>query len=733
MKRKILLTLGLMMSLAAFSQHYKITLEDLTSGKYYARRIYGVMPMQDGETYTQLSDDRTQIVRRSFVNGGEAGVLFDARTAKGPFPLKWIEGYEMSPDESHILLQTETSYIYRRSYLAQHYIYDVKEGTFIPLSDNGRQQVPVFSPDGKSIAFARGNNLFIARLNGNKAPEEIQVTTDGLFNHVLNGTPDWVNEEEFSTNCSFCWTEDSKSLCWVRYDESQVPIYSMQMYKGQRPEIKDNDEYPGSYDYKYPVAGAKNSDVCVKSFDLETGATRTLDVPLDADGYIPCIRTTSEAGHVAVVTLNRHQDCMKLYSVSAASGEAKLILEEKDGKYLRESAYTALTFYPGCFVMTSGRSGYDQLYLYDLSGKLLRRLSADDCDVTNFYGYDPKTEKAYYQAADMTPMQRSVIVCDKKGNAQRLTEAEGTNDAIFSKNFQYFMHVHSSLTVPYRTTLCNARGKKMRTLEDNAQLKERTDKVCGKKSFFSFTTSEGVTLNGWMVQPRDFDATKRYPVIMYQYGGPGSQEVLDSWRMGQTGGGLFESYMAERGYIFVCVDGRGTGARGAEFEKCTYLNLGVLEARDQVETALYLGTLPYVDKERIGIWGWSFGGFNTLMSMSEGRPVFKAGVAVAAPTNWKYYDTVYTERYMRTPQENPGYSENPISRAEKLHGNLLLVHGTADDNVHFRNCTEYTEALVQTGKQFDMQVYTNRNHFIMGGNTRNHLYHRITEFFQKNL
>ncbi len=731
MRRTILLQVLLLLGTISLCHAQLITLEDLTNGKFYAERIYGVIPMADGETYTQLSDDRRQIVRRSFRTGEQIGILFDVTTARGPVALQGIDGYEMSPDESHILLQTETKYIYRRSYSAEHYIYDVAARTFRRLSDGGAQQVPLFSPDGTKVAFARSNNLYLCDLT--KQGQEEQVTTDGKFNHILNGIPDWVNEEEFSTNRSFCFTADGNALCWVRYDESMVPVYSMQMYKGLRPEITDNDNYPGTYDYKYPVAGAKNSDVCVKSFDLQSHATRQLDIPLESDGYIPCIRMTSDKDRIAVVTLNRHQDRMDIYMANPHDGTAKLIVRETDSKYLRESAYTDLTFYPGRFVMTSGRTGYDQLFLYDLEGNLIRRLSDGNYDVTAFYGYDPKNDCAYYQAADESPLRRNIFKCDKRRRVSRLNPLTGTNDAIFSKNFRYFMNVNSTLERPYVTDLVSAEGKTLKTLVDNATLKTLTDKVCGQKSTFTFTTSEGVELYGWMVRPRDFDPAKRYPVIMFQYGGPGSQEVRDSWRMGQVGGGLFESYMAERGYIFVCVDGRGTGARGRDFEKCTYQQLGVLEARDQVEAALYLGTLPYVDKERIGIWGWSFGGFNTLMSMSEGRPVFKAGVAVAAPTNWKYYDTVYTERYMRTPKENPGYAENPIGRASKLHGKLLLIHGTADDNVHFRNCAEYTEALVQEGKQFDMQVYTNRNHFIMGGRTRNHLYHRITEFFLENL
>lgn len=708
-----------------------LTLNDIVGGSYYAEGVSGVRPADEGDTYTQLSADRKQIVRRSFRDGKEVGVVFDVADTTGGVKIDAIDGYLLSPDGSRILLQTKTRSIYRRSFTAEYYIYTPGSHRLEPLSTNGPQQAPVFSPDGTMVAFARDNNLFLVKLLFGNA--ESQVTTDGKRNEVLNGIPDWVNEEEFSTARSFCFTADSKVLVWIRYDETAVPVYHIQMYKGLAPEEKQHTEYPGSYDYKYPVAGAKNSDVCVKAFDIESRATRTLDVPLDADGYIPCIHPTSEADKVAVVTLNRHQDRMDIYMVNPRSTVAKLALREQADKYVQESAYTSLKFYPGCFVMESDRTGYRQLYLYNLNGQLLRPLTKGDFDVTAFYGYDEKTGNTYFQSAQESPLRRSVYVADKKGHITRLSTETGTNSATFSKDFRYFMNVYSSTQQPPVTTLRDQKGKTLTTLVDNKALKERAAAVTGQQEFFTFTTADGVELNGWMLKPRDFDPSKKYPVIMYQYSGPGSQEAADSWNIGFMGGGLFESYMADRGYLFVIVDGRGTGYRGSAFEKCTYLKLGDTESHDQAEAAAWLGTLPYVDKGRIGIWGWSFGGFNTLMAMSEGRGLFKAGVAVAAPTDWRFYDTVYTERYMRTPAENPGYDINPIHRAAQLQGKLLLVHGTADDNVHFRNCTEYSEALVQHDKQFDMQVYTNRNHFIWGGNTRLHLFKRIADFFENNL
>lgn len=716
----------------AHAQEGKIKLQDVTNGVYWPKQIDGVNPMNDGESYTQLSPDHKRIVRHSFKTGKEIATVFDVETARGSKKLPYIDGYIMSPDEHRILIQTETKGIYRRSYTAVYYIYDVRNNTLEPLSEGGPQQVPLFSPDGNVIAFARGNNLFLVKLLFGNA--EVQVTKDGKFNEVINGLPDWVNEEEFTTNRSFDFSADSKVLAWVRYDESQVPIYSMQEFKGLYPARSEFDAYPGTYDYKYPVAGQKNSEVKVMTFDIKNRVTRTLDVPLDKDGYIPRIKFTSDPTKLAVITLNRHQSQMDVYMANPLSKVCKLVLREKNEKYVRETAYTQMKFYDGHFSLLSERSGFQHLYWYNLGGQLEAQITKGNFEVTEFYGYDARTGSFYYASTQESPLRRAVYKADKQGRVKKLSSSVGTNSAKFSKTMKYYMNVYSSAQQPPVTSLCDNNGKTITTLIDNADLKAKVEKVVGKKEFFQFTTSEGVQLNGWMVKPRDFDASKKYPVVMYQYSGPGSQEVTDSWNLGFYGAGIFESYLTEQGFICACVDGRGTGARGADFEKCTYLQLGLRESQDQVETAIYLGSLPYVDKANIGIWGWSFGGFNTLMSMSEGRPVFKAGVAVAAPSNWKYYDTVYTERYMRTPNENAaGYAINPMERAANLSGSLLLIHGTADDNVHFRNVAEMSEALVQANKQFEMQIYTNRNHSIYGGNTRYHLLTRMCDFFKRNL
>lgn len=710
------------------------SLREVTSGVFRAKRIHGVNPLADGLHYAQISSDGERIVKYSFKDGKEAGVIFDVKTARN-HKLERVEGYIMSPDESRILIQTKTVPIYRHSFTAEYYLYTVKNNTLTPLSENGPQQVPLFSPDGNMVAFVRDNNLFLVKLLFDNS--ESQVTTDGKYNEVLNGIPDWVNEEEFGYSRAFDFSADSKMLAYIRFDETQVPEYSFPWFKGMAPEMNDYATYPGTYSYKYPMAGERNAMVSVHTFDVKTRVTRLMDVPLDADGYIPRIQFTPNPDALAIMTLNRHQNRFDLYMANPRSAVCKLVIRDEASQYIKETAYTQIKFYPENIALLSERDGYNHLYWYTMGGNLVRQVTNGEYEVTKFIGWDAKTNSFYYESNEGSPLRSAVYKTDAKGRKSCLTEGKGVNSAIFSTDWGYFMNTFSNIDTPPVVTLCNNAGKTLKTLEDNAALKASLiAKKMGEKELFSFQTSGGTMLNGWMVKPADFDVSRKYPVIMYQYSGPGSQEVKDSWNLGfYRDGGLLESYWAGEGFIVVCVDGRGTGGRGAAFEKCTYLNLGVKEAEDQVEAALYLGSLSYVDKANIGIWGWSYGGFNTLMSMSEGRPVFKAGVAVAAPTSWRYYDSVYTERFMRTPKENAtGYEAgSAIGRAGKLSGQLLLIHGMADDNVHFRNMAEYAEVLVQAGKQFDMQIYTNRNHSIFGGNTRLHLLTRLTNHFKEHL
>lgn len=736
MKRINIVLILCLCTLFSFAQGGKaLELKDIVGGKFRPENIYGVIPIPgDGEHYSQMNAEGTQIIKYSFKTGKSVEVLFDAKTAR-ECSFKKFDGYSFSPDGGKLLIATQKVPIYRHSYTAVYYTYSLKRNldgkinnVVEKLSDGGPQQTPVFSPDGNMVAFVRNNNIFLVKfLYGNS---ESQITEDGKRNAIINGIPDWVYEEEFSFNCALEFSPDNQMLAYIRFDETNVPSYSFPVFAGEEPHINAYEKYPGEYTYKYPKTGEANSMVSVRTFDIKSKVTRTVKLPLDAGGYIPRIRFTKSPDKLAIFTLNRHQNRFDLFLANPRSTECKLILRDESDTYIKEDIFDNIIFYPEYFSFVSDKSGYNHLYWYTIGGNLVKQITSGSYEVKKFLGWDASENTFYYISNEESPLRQAVYKIDHKGRKTKLSTQIGINDAQFSTDMKYFMNRYSNLHTPTVITLNDNQGKVLSTLITNEKLKQTLAKYSvPQKEFFTFKTKDGVMLNGWIMKPVNFSESKKYPALMYQYSGPGSQEVVDSWKIS------WETYMASRGYIVVCVDGRGTGGRGAAFEKCTYLNLGVKEAKDQVETAEYIASLPYIDKERIGIWGWSFGGYMTLMSMSEGTPVFKAGVAVAPVTDWNYYDTIYGERFMRTPQENAeGYKNaSTFTRADKFHGSLLLVHGMADDNVHFQNSAEYAEHLVQLGKQFDMQVYTNRNHSIYGGNTRLHLYTKLTNFFDQNL
>lgn len=711
-----------------------ITLHDVMRGGFWPQTYAAIKPMNDGEHFARMSDDRTMILKGSFKNGAIVDTLFNAATARG-FDKRYIDGYMFSPDERLILLQTSTKPIYRNSYTAEHYIFNRKNNKAETLSQNGAQQVPKFSPDGTMIAFVRDNNLFLVKLLFDNS--ESQITTDGKFRKIINGIPDWVNEEEFATNCSYDFSADSKVIAYIKYDESDVMMYDMPMYLPTYGKDNTHEPFCPPYSFKYPVAGADNARLSVHSFDIKSRVTRKLDVNIPEEGYIPRIMFTEDPTVLAVITLNRHQSVLEIHAVNPLSGISRTILREESDKYLNEQTYSGIRFLDKYFVFQSERSGYNHLYLYTLGGEFVRQITKGDFEVKHFYGWDKKKDEFYYSSNEGSPLHEMIYKVNGKNKKICLSNNEGSNQAVFSKTLKYFINTHSSINTPHKVTTNSNSGKVLSTLIDNKELIDRLAQFnMPTKEFFTFETTDGVKLNGWMIKPHNFDAGKKYPVIQFQYSGPYSQQVTDNWYIGNYGNAMFESYMAAEGFIMVCVDGRGTGGRGTDFGKCTYLNIGKYEPHDQVEAAKYLGTLPYVDKERIGIWGWSFGGYNTIMSMSQDEAVFKAGVAVAAPTDWRFYDTIYTERYMRTPKENKdGYDNgSAIVNANKLNGHLLLVHGTADDNVHLRNMIHYVHALTQANKKFEVALYTDSNHSIYHGyNTRYHLFERIADFFKANL
>ncbi|EGN56705.1 dipeptidyl-peptidase IV [Hallella multisaccharivorax DSM 17128] len=725
--------MSMLLSTSTLTASEPLSLKQVASSEFAGERVSGINPLKGTDQYARISADGKRIEQYSFKTGKLTDVLFDADKTQGEH-IDAFDGYIMSPDDTHMLISTKRQSVYRRSYKAVFYIYTIKSRKLEKLSDSGPQQCPVWSPDGQQIAFVRDNNIFLVKLLYDNS--ESQITKDGKFNEVINGIPDWVNEEEFEFNKALTFNVDGTMLCWIKYNEKAVKEYSLQLYKGSHPEHNDYAVYPGYYSYKYPKAGQDNSKVTAWSYDIKSHRTQQLQIPLDADGYMPRILPTPDANKILIYTMNRHQDALNLYTVNPRSTVAHLLLKESVGKYVKENAMANIKMGSNYLIVPSDRDGFLHLYVYNHNGQLLRKVAPGNYDITEVYGMDETTGDIYYQAAALNPHDRQIFVIHKNGKTERLTSQEGWNTAVFSGDYRYFINAWSDYNTPFVYTTRSNNGAVIFTNVDNKALKDKTVQYGWvKKEPFSFTTSEGVKLDGWMMKPANFDPTKKYPIIMFQYSGPGSQQVVNSWNAGSMGqGGAFDEYLTQQGFIVACVDGRGTGGRGADFEKCTYLKLGNLEAKDQVETALYLSSLSFVDKDNIGIWGWSYGGFCTLMSMSEGRPIFKAGVAVAPPTSYRYYDTVYTERYMRTPQENPtGYDDCPISRASKLSGALLICHGSADDNVHPQNTFEYTEALVQADKDFKENIYTNRNHSIFGGNTRNHLLRQITQWFEEHL
>lgn len=716
-----LLSLVITGSVSAQNGSKRVDLKEITDGKFRQTTDVGEMrALPDGEHYTAMNKDRSMIVKYSYRTGNPVDTLFNARTAR-ECTFDDFDGYDISSTGHHILLWRETEPVYRRSFKAMVYDYDVRRNYVKPLSDSkNKQMIPTYSPDGRMCAYVVDNNIWIRKFDYDT---EVQVTKDGELNKVLNGITDWVYEEEFAVTNLMAWSPDSEYLAYVRFDESEVPEYSMQMWgKGL---------YPEYYNYKYPKAGERNSKATVHSYSVATKDIKALKIPSEGDHYVPRIVFTTNPDQLAVMTLNRQQNIFNMYYANPKSGVFRLILREENKCYVDSEWLTSICFFPTGFTYVSEQDGYSHIYLYSPTGVMQRQVTKGNWDVTRLIGYDDVAKVAYYESAEESPLRRSVYKIDQKGVKTKLSEQEGTNSADFSANYAYFVNTYSNANTPAKITVNETKSKKvLRVLEDNAALKEKlANAAFSKKEFFKVRTASDYELNAWIVKPVDFDESKKYPVMMVQYSGPNSQQVLDRYSFD------WEHYLAANGIIVVSVDGRGTGARGEAFRKCTYLKMGELESRDQVEAAQALGKLPYVDAGRMAIWGWSFGGYNTLMAMSVGNGTFKAGIAVAPPTDWKYYDTVYTERYMRTPQENfAGYAAtSPIKLAKDLQGKLLLVHGTADDNVHFQQTMDYAEALVQAGKQFDMQIYKDRNHSIYGGNTRYHLYTRMSNFLFDNL
>lgn len=731
MKRNLLLFLAFVWSFTLNAQK-ELTNELIWySPAFYGERLDEVRSMNDGEHFTMLEmdDSKNLLVNKyAYKNYSKTGtIVSSAEIVDNGKPVR-IDEYDFNADETKMLIATDIEFIYRRSYLAYFYIYDLKTKKTTPLADpaKGKQMLAEFSPDGKKVAFTRNNNIYLYDLATNT---EKQITNDGEKNKIINGSTDWVYEEEFSIVKGFYWSPNSTQIAYYRFDESQVKEFSMTIW---------GDLYPEEYRFKYPKAGEDNSKIGIHVYNISNDKTEAVNLGTETDIYIPRIAWTNDDHVLCVLRMNRLQNKLEYCLTDTDKSKAnafslRAVYTETSETYVEINDDLSFLKNKNAFIRTSEKDGYNHIYLVDFDGKATQ-ITKGEWDVVEFKGLDEKNGLIYYISAESAAYQKDLYVIKIDGTGKKkLSTRPGTNDALFSKGMKFYINVHSDANTPEYFTLHNASGKEIKVLVDNKDLSTRMSQFnLSKKEFFKFTTTENIELNAWMIKPANFDTNKKYPVYMFVYGGPGNNEVVDSW----DGPAYFwHQMLAQKGYIVMCVDPRGTMFRGEKFKKCTYLQLGKLETQDCIETAKWLGKQSYVDKERIGIQGWSYGGYMTLLCMTKGADYFKTGIAVAPVTNWRYYDNIYTERFMRKPQENAsGYDDNsPINHVKKLKGKLLLIHGSGDDNVHFQNSMEIINAFIKANKQFDFFVYPNRNHGIYGGNTRLHLFTKMTDFILQNL
>lgn len=722
MRAKFFFLLFLATSFSVFAQQ-KITVEEIYSGAFRAKGMDELQAMKNTNQYTVLNFDRAtrtmQIDLYDFSNLKKVATLINTKDFQELSD--GIDSYTFSSDEKQLLIANNSNQIYRHSFTADYFLFDLNTKKLTKILE--QVQEPTFSPDGKKIAFAKENNLFVYDIFSKGIN---QITNDGKKNEVINGICDWVYEEEFAFVRAFDWSTDSNKISFIRFDESQVPEFSMNVFK--------KELYPTVETFKYPKAGEKNSTVSLHIYDLGKNSTKQVNLSNYSDFYIARIKWTNDANVFSVQVLNRHQDNLDLLFVDSNMATYKIVLNEKDNAYV--DVTDNLTFLKdNSFIWTSENDGWNHIYLYDKTGKLKNQVTKGKWEVTAYYGFDEKTKSIFYQSTENGSIVRDVYKISLDGKKKtKLSSMNGTNAATFSPDFNFYINTFSSSSIPTRYSLNDSKtGNEVKVIEDNAALALKLKNYnLPAKEFFELTTEKGNKLNAWMIKPKDFDANKKYPVFMYQYSGPGSQEVANEWFNAND---YWFMMLTQQGYIVACVDGRGTGFKGAAFKKCTQKELGKYEVEDQIDAAKVIGNYPYVDKSRIGIFGWSFGGFMASNCIMKGAEVFKTAIAVAPVTNWRFYDSIYTERYMQTPQENAsGYDDNsPINHVSKLKGNFLLIHGTADDNVHVQNSMQMIEALVQANKQFDWAIYPDKNHGIYGGYTRIQLYNKMTNFIKEKL
>ncbi|MDD5362110.1 MAG: S9 family peptidase [Ignavibacteria bacterium] len=709
--------------LNGFSQDKEITLESiLLKPEFSGAAGSDYKSMNDGIHYSVLEDDMSVNVC-DYETGKITKTLLKGKDfveASGNEKIK-ISNYEFSADESKILISTDIERIYRRSIISNYYVWNTENNTLTFITKRGKVQLAELSPDGSSVAYVMDNNLFVFDLN---SETDIQITKDGERNKIINGATDWVYEEELGISEGFEWSPDSKKIAYMRFDESNVKEYNLTFY---------GDLYPNESKYKYPKAGESNSIVTVHVYDFKDKKSVKVDVGNNPDVYIARIKWTPVQNTLSVIRLNRLQNKEDILFADAVTGVSKTGFTEENKYYIRES-YDLTFLKDGRFLHLSDKNGYAHIYLHDKNGKVISQVTKGNFEVAGLYGIDEDETTVYYSAFESSQYNRDVFSVKLDGTGRkRISMKDGFNAASFSKTYKYYILNNSDANTPSTRTMYNKEGAEIKIISDNKKLKTKLQEYnLTKKEFFAFKTSDGVELNGWMMKPVNLDISKKYPVLMYVYGGPGSQSVVNGW-----GGNDYMWYqmLCQKGYVIACVDGRGTGARGSEFEKQVYGKMGKYELNDQIEAVKYLSALNFVDKDRIGIWGWSFGGYMSSLCITAGADYFKFAIAVAPVTSFRYYDNIYTERYLGLPKDNPeGYDDYaPLKYADKLKGKFLIVHGSADDNVHYQNTMDFVNELVKANKQFEMQVYPNKNHNIAGGNTRYHLYKRMTEFILNNL
>lgn len=721
---RIVLFLLIILIQPLFSQQKEISLEDIwLKNTFEIAALEAFHSMKNSDHYTVLNHNSygTYMDKYDYRTLEKVETVVLGKDLEG---IKYFDDYVFSPDETKLMIGVNLEAIYRHSKQGQYYVYDISGKTLEAISELNIQ-APAFSPDGNKIAFVHKNNIYVKNL---VSKETIQVTFDGEKNKIINGIADWVYEEEFSLVRAFEWNASSNKLAFVRFDETEVPEFSMDIY--------EDGLYPRQQVFKYPKAGENNSKVSLYLYDLSGNEKYKVDLNPFEQYYIPRIQWKKEDDHLVVTTLNRLQNNLNLVSFDAGSKKANLLLNEKDPAYI--SIDDDLTFlYDNSFIWTSERDGFKHLYHYDAKGKLQKQITEGNWEVTEYYGFDKNTKKIFYQSTEEGSINRSIYSIGISGNKKKkLSKYVGENTAAFSNSFNYFVNTYSSATQPTVYTLVDARsGDELKEIKNNLDLAEKLIAYdLPSKEFSTIKTPNG-EFNMWMIKPKDFDPSKKYPLLMFQYSGPGSQRVANTWNDAWKHD-YWHMMLSQKGYIIACVDGRGTGFKGRDFEKVIYKELGKYEVEDQIESAIALGKRNYIDENRIGIWGWSYGGFMSSLAITKGADVFQMAIAVAPVTSWRNYDTVYTERYMQTPQENAsGYDDNsPVNFADLLKGDYFLIHGTADDNVHVQNSMQMINALILANKQFDFFAYPDRAHGIFKGrNTRLHLFKKMTTFIDRSL